>query len=96
MAADGHARGCIDRALLLQVTEGNPSFKDEVKTYMPYRCKRDSANMGVPYSGLSDTNEGDYSNADKSSLPWHGHVCPQRGHPRPATGMGTHSSAATM
>eukprot|EP00959_Pyramimonas_sp_CCMP1952_P458303 9476401-Pyramimonas_sp.AAC.1 len=34
MTADGHTKGCIDRAVLHQVMEGNQSFKCEVQMYI--------------------------------------------------------------
>eukprot|EP00959_Pyramimonas_sp_CCMP1952_P032308 678025-Pyramimonas_sp.AAC.1 len=59
--ADGHAMGRIDRALPLQAMEGHQFFMCDAQKYRPYRGKRDSANMGAPYSGPAGTNEDDYS-----------------------------------
>eukprot|EP00959_Pyramimonas_sp_CCMP1952_P086059 1800157-Pyramimonas_sp.AAC.1 len=39
MTADGHAEGRISRALPLHGTEGNQSFKYEVKKHIAYRGK---------------------------------------------------------
>eukprot|EP00959_Pyramimonas_sp_CCMP1952_P093870 1963765-Pyramimonas_sp.AAC.1 len=43
MTARGHAKGRVDRALLLQVMDGNQPFKREVKKCMPYRGKNDTS-----------------------------------------------------
>lgn len=37
MTADGHTKGCIDRALLLQVMSGQQVYKHALKRYSPQR-----------------------------------------------------------
>jgi hypothetical protein len=37
MTADGHTKGCIDRAGLLEVMSGIQSFKYDVKQFVPFR-----------------------------------------------------------
>ena len=40
ITVDGHAKGSIDRALLLQVEAGTQSFKHELKKYVPHRANQ--------------------------------------------------------
>ena len=40
MTADGHTKGCIDRAMLLSVMKGTQEYKFDVKVYTPYRGER--------------------------------------------------------
>ena len=37
MTAGGHAKGSIDRELLLDVMAGNQTYKHDVKSYTPFR-----------------------------------------------------------
>ena len=37
MKADGHTKGCIDRALLLDLMRGKQVYRHEVKRHTPYR-----------------------------------------------------------
>jgi hypothetical protein len=37
MTADGHTKGCIDRAGLLEVMQGHQAYKHELKRYTPHR-----------------------------------------------------------
>eukprot|EP00959_Pyramimonas_sp_CCMP1952_P026882 564359-Pyramimonas_sp.AAC.1 len=38
MTADGHAKGGVDREMLLQVMGGIQAFKHDLKSHAPYRA----------------------------------------------------------
>eukprot|EP00959_Pyramimonas_sp_CCMP1952_P127931 2675465-Pyramimonas_sp.AAC.1 len=43
MTADGHAKGSIDRGMLLQVMGGIQTFKHDRKRHTPYRAGQTSS-----------------------------------------------------
>ena len=45
MTADGHTKGCIDRALLLKLMAGNQAFLHTLKKHVPYRSDRQGTFM---------------------------------------------------
>ena len=40
MTADGHTKGCVDRALLLDLMRGKQVYRHEVKRHTPHRERK--------------------------------------------------------
>ena len=40
LTADGHTKGCIDRALLLEVMSGHQKYMHEARSHRPFRAAR--------------------------------------------------------